>query len=580
MCGISGFYKKEKISKVVLDKFQNDAEVIQHKRGPDFFGSYVNERGNLAFFHNRLSLVDLSSKGNQPMEKHGFVISFNGEIYNFRQIKKELESFGYKFNSTTDTEVILSAYHRWGTKSFDKFNGAYAFALYDTAKDIILLVRDKVGEKPLYYFFDQSKNELVFASNVQLLLTLKKDIKLNQNRILSDLIFNFWSDKSETHFSSIKTLYPGTYLKYGNSEKELEIINYWDILPREVTVREEDAFEKINSLLEDAINIRVQLDTKIASILSGGIDSSLMSVIGQKYLSYLLDCYTLKKKGYDDEDIISASRISKEKEWKHHQVEVRPEDLSIKNASYITKAMEEPILDQVYIYINRNYEEAHKNGFKAVLNGQGADEVFLGYLDYYPFLRNQKNYESYGAFRDFWYDQFDLKEFINKNLVFASIEENLLKNFKPYQTKDNLNSVLRFGAKTHLPALLLQEDKQSLNWSVECRTVYTDYRLVEYLSGIPSHLKYADGREKYLLRKVAKKYLPDYIINRRKLGFPNLPDGRDLLVTELIEKGYLKKSELISKMFSPKIFDNIEKLPFPIRWKLCSIAVFEREFIN
>lgn len=572
MCGISGFYKKEKISPVVLNKFKNDSETIQHKRGPDFFGSYVNKTDNIGLFHNRLSLVDLSSKGNQPMEKHGFVISFNGEIYNFRQIRKELESLGYEFNSATDTEVILSAYHRWGTKSFDKFNGAYAFALYDMAKDIVFLVRDKIGEKPLYYLFDQSKEELVFASNIQLLLTIKKNVKLNKNRIISDLVFNFWSDKSETHFSGINILSPGTYLEHGKSVK---VVSYWDILPTEVTIREEDALEKINAILEDAINMRVQLDTKIASILSGGIDSSLMSVIAQKYLNYSLDCYTLKKKGYDDEDIISASRISKERKWNHHQVEVRPEDLGIKNASYITDAMEEPILDQVYIYINRNYEEAHKDGFKAVLNGQGADEIFLGYLDYYPFLRNSSNYDSYESFRNFWYEQFSLKGFINKDSVFASIDENLSKNFKPYQTKDYLNSVLRFGTKTHLPALLLQEDKQSLNWSVECRTVYTDYRLVEYLSGIPSQLKYADGREKYLLRKIAKKYLPDYIINRKKLGFPNLPDGRDLLVTELIKKGYLKKSELISKMFSPKIFDNIEKLPFSIRWKLCSIAVFE-----
>lgn len=579
MCGISGFITSENhnLTNSEIKNIVHVAQTTQSNRGPDNFGAYIDNKKNICLFHNRLSLVDLSPKGNQPMEKHGLKITFNGEIYNFREIRDELVKKGYDFFSTSDTEVILSAYDAWGENALKKFNGAYAFALHDSNKNLVLLARDKVGEKPLFYFKDKN-GVFYFASSIKFLKEASKSsFSLNDERFISDLIFNFWSDKSATHYSEINMLEPGCLLILDNNLKST-CKRYWDLPTMEIESSENEILTNIEQIIKDSIEIRASLDTKICSVLSGGIDSSFICALAQKHLDYPLSTFTLEKFGYVDEDLASARKISQEYGWKNNSVKIRKSDISEHKIIDVTKAMEEPILDQVYIYINRNYEEIHSQKLKAVLNGQGSDEIFLGYLDYYPFLKNQSNYLDLLSFKEFWYDNFVLKDYIHKDIVLDSIEKNLRKNYTPYVSDDLLNNVLRFGVKTHMPALLIQEDKQSMAWSVECRTVYTDHRLVEYLSKIPSKIKYLDGKEKYLLRTVAKKYLPDYITNRKKLGFPNLPDGRDLLINQLISKERLpQSSELLNRLFFPTLFKNLEMLPLGMKWKLCAIATFEKQ---
>ena len=238
--------------------------------------------------------------------------------------------------------------------------------------------------------------------------------------------------------------------------------------------------------------------------------------------------------------------------------------------------MEEPTIDQVYIYISRNYEAVHQHGLKAVLNGQGADEIFLGYLDYYSFLRDENNYTTSEVFKQYWYLQSPLKNAIDKDLLKRIIDENITKHFVPYATDDTLNSVLRFGVKTHLPARLAQEDKQSMNWSVECRTAFTDYRLVEYLSSVPSRFKMLDNKEKYILRKIGQKHVPEYITKRKKLGFPDLPDKRKEFIESLISDGLLTNSQFLSSLIDESLLKYTKELPLSMQWKLCSIAILEK----
>lgn len=580
MCGISGFFSENPLSAAEFDRIRTKTLNIQYRRGPDDFGYFISEERTLGLFHNRLSLVDLTSRGHQPMGKHGIVLTFNGEIYNFRQLKTELEDLGYVFFSRTDSEVILSAYHAWDMDCFSKFNGAFAIAIYDARSEKLVIARDRIGEKPLYYYHDKSKKIFSFASTIELLLHISGGSGLNKDRIVSDLVFNFWGDKRLTHFQNIYSLEPGHIIVINPALDPIKITKYWDLLPVEQSTKEQEVIFALDSLVNDATQLRVQLDTEIGAILSGGIDSSLITTLAQQQLAYKLKCFTLEKFGHLDEDLAAAQRLCPNNGWFHHKVQIRDIDLSLEKFQSITCAMEEPLLDQVYIYINRNYEEAHKQGLKAVINGQGADEIFLGYLDYYSFMRNSKSYESPQSFRDFWYNQFALRDYISKDQVMEVIDANIARNFQPYLTDDLLNSLIRFGIKTHMPALLIQEDKQSLNWSVECRTVYTDYRIVEYVNRIPSTLKCLDGKEKYLLRKIASKYLPDFITKRKKLGFPDLPDGRDKLIADLVDQGYLNRSGLLHDLFNEKLFDDLNKLPNSTKWKLCSVAILENVYFD
>lgn len=576
MCGISGYITKNSslLQSNQIKKIKTLAYRCQYNRGPDHYGYYLNDEKTVGLFHNRLSLVDLSSLGNQPMEKHGLVIVFNGEIYNFKELRIELINLGYKFFSKSDTEVILSAFDAWGESAFIKFNGPFAIAIYDKKKKKLTLARDKIGEKPLFYCKGRN-GEFYFASSINLLLKITEmNISFNEEKLLSDMIFNFWSDKSLTHFNGIDTVMPGFYL---NINHDLDILKkkFWDLAGYELDIGKDEIEDTLEDLLIDSINIRLQLDTKICSVLSGGIDSSFITKIAQENLNYPISTFTLSRNSHKDEDSINAKRLSKENNWINYLVKIKKEDFTIGKIKAVTLSMEEPILDHIYIYINRNYEEIHSKNIKAVLNGQGSDEVLLGYLEYYPFLKVKENFKSYDNFRKFWFNSFLLKTNTNKKTIMDIIDVNLSKNYRPYVSKDSLNSVLRFGIKTHMPALLIQEDKQSMAWSVECRTVYTDYRIVDLLSKVKSKIKYFDGKEKYLLRKIAAKHLPSYIVNRKKMAFPNLPDGREELVRKIIESKIIQKSEILNKIFDDELFDNLNILPFDYKWKLSSIALFE-----
>lgn len=575
MCGIAG---RLQLRGNNADRFVKAAKRAHARRGPDDFGYALFDHDRVVLAHNRLSIIDLSSQGHQPMQKHGRTIVFNGEIYNFRELRMELERHGYVFDSHSDTEVILSAYDKWGDTCFGRFNGPFAVAIYDPHKKEILLARDKVGEKPLYYFVDSATHDFTFSSTIRFIRDMypERHWVLDDRRIASDLLFNFWSDKSRTHVKDILSLMPGTYVRIGTETGRLTRHVYWDLQAVDCTVSEEEALGTIDELLQDAVKLRTSLDTKIGMILSGGLDSTLLTLLGSNDLAYRPDCFTLEKMGHVDDDLFYAQKVCQEYGLPHHKVAVRSEDLQLNKLIEVTAAMEEPALDQVYVYINRNYQVAHEHNLKAVLNGQGSDEIFLGYLDYYSFLRDSDNYQDVESFRRYWLNQSPLANAMDRELMGSVVDENLGANFLPYVTDDRLNSVLRFGVKTHLLALLAQEDKQSMAWSVECRTAFTDYRLVQYVSSLPSALKMKDGREKYLLRKLGKKYVPEYITQRKKLGFPDLPDNRQAFIDSLVATGMLERSSVLSGMISEKMLKYPQELPPAMRWKLCSIAIMEQ----
>lgn len=582
MCGISALISKKKpVSTAELSSMNNSMIY----RGPDGDGIYISEDKKVGFAHRRLSLVDLSENGRQPMTKHNRTIVFNGEIYNYRQLLKELKNKGYSFLSHSDTEVILSAFEEWGIDCLQKFNGAFAFVIYEHNTHDIFVVRDRVGEKPMYY--TQTNEYFAFASEIKALATLP-GVKLTPNidTIRTNLIFHFYADKGDTYFNDIFSLRPGHYIKIKNGK--LHFYKYWDIqVSDKITYQDEERqiqedIESIHDLLQDATRIRLSADCEVGSLLSGGIDSSLLSAFAAKMTNYPIKCFTLSVKNHLDEDLEHAKDLVQSIDnLKHIQVDLSNKMFSIENIDRITKHLEEVVLHRVSVYVNTNYTTMRSNGIKAVLNGQGSDEISCGYYNYYDFHHFDEKVFEYNNFSNYWCEEFAFKDFVPKSDTMALIERNLKQNYLPYKGSDSLNSILAFGIKTHLLNILNHEDKFSMAESVECRTVYTDYRLVERLMKIPSIYKIFDGREKYLIRKLGEQFLPKAITKRKKLGYPDFSIGfeREYVDSVINDKGF-KKSNLLNQVFNESIFSQVSELPLSLKWKLANIYRFERVFLD
>lgn len=582
MCGITALVsKKSEIPNSLLISMSN---ALDH-RGPDGHGAYLSGDKMIGFGHQRLSLVDLSSKGKQPMTKHQRTVTFNGEIYNFREINKELKEKGYSFSSNCDTETILSSFEEWGIDCVNKFNGAFAFILHDHNTGEVFIVRDRIGEKPLY--FTQTGEYFAFASEVKAFMKIP-GLKLipDLDTIKTNLIFHFFAGKGATYFKNISSLLPGNYMKLSNGS--LKTHKYWDLqVTEKVRYRNEESkitsdIDEIYDLLENATKIRLAADAEVGSLLSGGIDSCLITAIASKISQTPITCFTLSKKDYIDDDLKYATELVKSfKNLKHISVNINDDVFSVKNFDRVTKHLEEAVLNKISLYVNTNYKTVRANGLKAVLNGQGSDEITCGYYDYYSYLHSEKSMFEYKNFSNMWYEQFFFKDYIPKNESMRLINRNLEQNYLPYMGRDSLNSVLAFGVKTHLLNILNHEDRFSMAEGVECRTVFTDYRLIEKLMQIPSKYKVYDGREKYLIRKLGERILPKGIVERKKMGFPSFSDNfEQALLNKITSSKDFEKSELLNQIFSKSLLSQVSNMPLIQQWKLASIYRFEKAFFN
>jgi len=411
-------------------------------------------------------------------------------------------------------------------------------------------------------------------------------LRPNIDTIKTNLIFHFFADKESTYFKDIFSIRPGHYMQIRNGKVKIQ--KYWDIkLTDEISIKEDekeisDDLAAISDLLEDATRIRLSADCPVGSLLSGGIDSSLITTIAANISDYPIKCFTLSVKDHPDEDLKHAKELVKAiQNVEHISVDLSYDMFSVENLDRITRHLEEVVLHRVSVYVNTNYKAIRSNHIKAVLNGQGSDEISFGYYNYYDFLHYDKEMFQYKNFSKYWYEQFALKDFMDKKETKRLIDANLKKNYVPYMSKDIVNSVLAFGVKTHLLNILNHEDKFSMAESVECRTVYTDYRLIEKLMQIPSKYKILDGREKYFIRKLGEKYLPKTITKREKLGYPDYSGHFERRFVDKIitDKGF-KNSDLLHQLFDPSIFSQLSHLPLSQQWKLVNLYRFEKVFLN
>jgi asparagine synthase (glutamine-hydrolysing) len=562
MCGIVGIINSN--GKML---HENILDIISH-RGPDDFGDYCEKEVYLG--HRRLSIVDLSATGHQPMqsvdEKH--VIVFNGEIYNHLDIKKDLIEKGYTFNGVSDTETLLYGFIEYGPEILKKLNGIFAFAIFSKDDNSIFIARDHFGVKPLYYFFDGFN--LCFSSELKAIINQKDVNKDLDFSALSKYINYLYSPDETTPFKSIKKLAAGHFIRYKIATNQFELSKYYDI-PFDGKVSN-STLEVLTKDLEhhliNAVERQLMSDVPIGFFLSGGLDSSLIAAIAQKLNpEKIIECFTidygsdkLSREGFAD-DLFYAKLISQKLNFKLNIVKAEID--IVKDFDKMIWHLDEPQADPAPLNVLNICYAAKQKGIKVLLGGTAGDDVFSGYrrhqalsyekyLDILPkqvwtfFYKISSNLDANKPLNR------RLRKFLNEtnkskldrmagyfawlpyahnfNLFTNTIQDNLnynhpskvlfdlLKNI-PNETSD-LNKMLYWEMKTFLMGHNLNyTDKMSMAVGVEARVPFLDLDLVNFSTTIPAEFKLKGNETKYILKKVAEKYLPKEIIYRPKSGF-------------------------------------------------------------
>jgi asparagine synthase (glutamine-hydrolysing) len=545
MCGFVSVIKSPDTKKFIKI-FENLKNINKH-RGPDSI-KILKEKNYLILFR-RLSIIDVSKKANQPFEdlEKKIRLIFNGEIYNYIEIKKLLIKKNIKFVTSSDTEVILKAYKYWGINFIKKLRGMFSIVIFDDNKKKIFFIRDPLGQKPLFYSF--MKNSLIISSEIKDIVYIykKKKIKIKENRetVFKYLLRGWANDDNQTFFENIFQFPSGTYSEFAKS-KLSKPTKYWDLSSKRKIYNK----RKFLSELKANINIHLRSDVPLALTLSSGMDcSSIVKVSSVLKKNKNIKSFSLKLKNYDDESQI-IKKYLKENKIKHEFIEV--EKFYNKNTlKKIIKSQDEPIISPSHInqYILR--EEISKRGFKVVLVGEGGDEVLGGYgrmivpylVEIYLKKRKKipkKVYEN--LYKYFGYTKEIIKKeidnFINKEKLSNDIEDGSSINFL---NKNNLKipkklryyNPLFYNSKNlfkktlynHLfrrdmPHIIRAEDRISMAHSIENRNPFIDHKFIEYVFSHNSLEFMKKGIPKFMLRESLKGLLPSYYINNKKIGRP------------------------------------------------------------
>ncbi|MCT7547918.1 asparagine synthase (glutamine-hydrolyzing) [Aliarcobacter butzleri] len=529
MCGILG-------TNFLNERFDKSLELLHH-RGPDFQNSI--KIGNKQFGHTRLAIIDLDEEANQPMIFDDILLVFNGEIYNYKELI-HVEHLECKTKS--DSEVLIRLYQKYEFDFLNKLNGMFSFCIYDMKKDLYFCARDRYGKKPFFYYFKD--NKFIFSSSIKSILNLL-DYKPNLNKVaLSKYMQYFVSFGEDTFYQDIFKLEASTYLIYEpNKGPELEKKKYYKINTYKAIKDEKQALNDIEELLFKSVEYRLNSDVEVASLLSGGIDSSLISALYTKISAKKINTFSI---GYDEYknycELDYAQITAKHINSNHHPVEINQKEY-INHFEQTLDMLEEPHGDSAAIPLNILTKQINKAGIKTVLSGEGSDEIFLGYdnyakfLKYYEFeksLSNEQNLflnDIIGALQNNTKESEYLRRIVKKQNLYNSFGEiytdiqrkRLFKKVPTFKSEtakqDPVDWMSYIDLKIWLgESLLSKVDRISMGNSLEVRTPFLDFNLVNYMFSVESHIKVGDTN-KYLLKKIASKYIPETIINRTKKGF-------------------------------------------------------------
>lgn len=544
MCGISGIYNFNgaDVDEAVL----KDMNRIIHHRGPDGEGTYVDKNAGIG--STRLAIIDLREIANMPLydTQNRYVIVFNGEIFNYIEVRKELLQKGHKFTTDSDTEVVLNAYKHWGEDCLHKLNGMWAFAIWDKRERSMFCSRDRFGVKPFYYYMDSDR--LIFASEIKQILARGVDKTVNDEIIYDYLIFNFIDHTENTFYSKITKLQAGH--KFTIKDNKFKVSRWYNLPEENKMTDTNNLYSDFYNLLYDSVRLRLRSDVEVGSCLSGGLDSSAIVCIMhdilhnegkpevQKTYTACFEDRSIDERPYVEEVV---------KQTNSTKYYLFPDAKGFLNdIDKMTYHQDEPYTGSTVFAQWSVFKKIHETGIKVVLDGQGSDEILLGYFSFFPFhlKRNLLNPVKFVA---------EYLSGVNtSNLGFNKFTQNLIyfntpsvryrhvmKNSRPFvdqgfvsahDRRDIFNQMI--AAKSlesnrlsnlwniSLPSLLRYEDRNSMAFSVEARIPFLDYRLVEYIFSIPLDELIKKGWTKNVLRGALKGKIPEDIRMRKgKLAF-------------------------------------------------------------
>lgn len=556
MCGILGIADRKEIRTDLLAHMQQ----TMHHRGPNDSGVWMNGEMNVGLAHKRLSIIDLSRAGRQPMsdEEGKIWITFNGEIYNFFDIREDLKQ-KYRFTNHTDTEVIINAYKEWGTDCLRRFNGMFAFGIYDDRNKIVFLARDRVGKKPLYY--SQHNGRFSFASEIK---ALTRDKVMPQEIDIQALNYYLsfgYIPYDMCIFKAVRKLPPAHALLYHVRSGEKKIWRYWEVpFLTAQTHPEEALLEELEALLEDAVRLRMVSDVPLGAFLSGGVDSSLVVALMSKFSPAPVKTFSIGFEEAKYNELSYATIVAKHFKTDHHEIIVRPEAFLI--LPELVRQFDEPFSDSSMIptyYVSK----ATKEHVTVALSGDGGDELFGGYQSYLGTLGNyyidkiipsslrkgisasaeylSERFPGKRQLLRFQFDPFDafidrqshayfkgrFRKSILKDDILAELSagflspELTLRHHLLSHRGDFISSLTYSDFVSYLPDdILVKVDRASMLVSLEVRAPLLDYRIVEFSFGkVPGYLKVKGKTTKYLLKRMAQKLLPKELEINRKWGF-------------------------------------------------------------
>ncbi|MEK9620029.1 MAG: asparagine synthase (glutamine-hydrolyzing) [Flavobacteriales bacterium] len=555
MCGINGVYNHQSIEDVE-NKVKQMNSLTKH-RGPDFTDIYLDS--TVCLGHNRLAIIDLDSKSNQPFTSNdkNLILVYNGEIYNFQELKKQLSS-SYKFKTESDTEIIIAAYQTWGIEMVYKFNGMFSFALWDKTKEELFLCRDRFGIKPLYYL--EINQSLIFSSSLKAVIS-SYPIDLNiKEEDLIDFIQYGTVHQPNTILEKVKSVPRASFLKISN--QETKIFEYWNLFENAIPNKPvKEPLKNLEKLILESVENRLVSDVPYGIFLSGGIDSSILVAAASKVSNKNINTFSVvfKEKSFDERKF-SRMMASKYK-TNHFELELHPEDI-LHQIEEPFKFMDHPSVDGINTFFIS--KQVHEKGFKMALSGAGSDELFAGYpvfkqvfelenkkwlYSFPPQLRNlfgklliqQKQSLKSEKMAEilnlkllqlpYFYPIFR-KIFTNNSISKLTDIRNLSYESYPFEwglseigskkrgfSYPLISRISALEIETYLQNILLRDsDQMGMANSLEIRVPFLDHNLVEYILSLPNELKYPTSPKKLLIDST-KGWIPDEIIFRKKMGF-------------------------------------------------------------
>ena len=623
MCGIAGIVDIRRKKYRTLGRHLEVMNELQHHRGPDGEGIWLHPKEHIGFGHKRLSIIDLVN-GKQPMSDGRQTVTYNGEIYNYRELREELDK-DYAFKTDSDTEVILAAYEKWGERCVDHFRGMFAFALWDEKKQKLFCARDRFGIKPFYYAVIEGV--LYFASEAKAILPFLEKVEVDEAALKDYLYFQFYLE-NKTLYSDIKELEPAHLLCV--EDGKIESRRYWEVYYDIDFDHTAHYFEnRLDELIKESVRLHIRSDVPVGAYASGGVDSSLIAILASKYQGGELDAFHGKfslGELFDESEY--AKSITEDNEINLHEIDIESGDFE-KSIRKIIYHLDAPVAGPGSFaqYMTSKLAAGRR---KVVLGGQGGDEIFGGYTRYLvayfeqcikgaiegtlnngnfvvtyesiiPNLVALKNYKP--MLKQFWshglFEELDKRYFqlINRapNMKEEIIWEEFDEGYDPFVSFEKLfnsdnvkkesyfDKMTHFDFKTLLPALLQVEDRMSMAHGLESRVPFLDHELVELAATIPADIKFKNGELKKILIHSIGHHLPEKIVKRKdKMGFPvplNLwmkEDLRDFFISIFDEgnqrryynKGLIKNAVVSEGQFGRKI------------WGLLSLELWYQEFVD